>query len=223
MSSSLGLTPEVVAYLGEVNPPEHPALTRCREETAKMPNAQMQISPEQGAFMQVIARMTKAQRAFEVGVFTGYSSLATMLAMREMYGDQAHLLACDVSDEYTSKARHYWKEAGVAHLIDLQIRPANETLDQRLAAGEEGKYDLGFIDADKSSYDGYYERGLKLLKRGGVMLFDNMLWSGRVAHPEKMTPDTAALRDLAFKVKNDARVHAAMTSIGDGVLMCIKK
>ena len=223
MSTSLGLTPDVVAYLGEVNPPEHPALTRCREETAKLANAQMQISPEQGAFMQIVARMTKAQRAFEIGVFTGYSSLATVLAMRDMYGDQAHLLACDVSDEYTSKARRYWKEAGVAHLIDLQIRPANETLDQRLAAGEEGKFDLGFVDADKTSYDGYYERGLKLLKRGGVMLFDNMLWSGRVAHPENMTPDTAALRELAFKAKNDPRMHAAMTSIGDGVLMCIKK
>lgn len=223
MSTSLGLSPEVVAYLGEVNPPEHPALTRCREETAKLPNAMMQISPEQGAFMQVIARMTNAQRAFEIGVFTGYSSLATMLAMRDMFGDQAHLLACDVSEEYTSKARHYWKEANVAHLIDLQIRPANETLDQRLAAGEEGKFDLGFIDADKSAYDGYYERGLRLLRRGGVMLFDNMLWSGRVAHPENMTPDTAALRDLAFKARNDDRVHVAMTSIGDGVLMCIKK
>lgn len=223
MSTSLGLTPDVVAYLGEVNPPEHPALTRCREDTAKLPNAQMQISPEQGAFMAVVARMTKAQRAFEIGVFTGYSSLATVLAMRDMYGDHAHLLACDVSEEYTSKARHYWKEAGVAHLIDLQIRPANETLDQRLAAGEDGKFDLGFIDADKTSYDGYYERGLKLLRRGGVMLFDNMLWSGRVAHPENMTPDTAALRELAFKAKNDKRVHAAMTSIGDGVLMCIKK
>lgn len=223
MSTSLGLTPEVVHYLGEVNPPEHPALTRCREETAKLPNAMMQISPEQGAFMQVIARMTQARRAFEIGVFTGYSSLATMLAMRDMYGDDAHLLACDVSEEYTSKARHYWKEAGIAHLIDLQIRPANETLDQRLAAGEEGKFDLGFVDADKAAYDGYYERGLKLLRRGGVMLFDNMLWSGRVAHPENMTPDTAALRDLAFKAKNDDRVHVAMTSIGDGVLMCIKK
>jgi caffeoyl-CoA O-methyltransferase len=223
MSTSLGLTPEVVHYLAEVNPPEHPALTRCREETAKLPNAMMQISPEQGAFMQIIARLVKAQRAFEVGVFTGYSSLATMLAMRDMFGDHAHLLACDVSEEYTSKARHYWKEAGVAHLIDLQIRPANETLDQRLAAGEEGKFDLGFVDADKTSYDGYYERGLKLLRRGGVLLFDNVLWSGRVAHPENMTPDTAALRELGFKVKNDPRVHAAMTSVGDGVLMCIKK
>ena len=223
MSTSLGLSAEVVAYLGEVNPPEHPALTRCREETAKLPNAVMQISPEQGAFMQLIARLTKARRAFEIGVFTGYSSLATVLAMRDMYGDQAHLLACDVSEEYTAKARHYWKEAGVAHLIDLQIRPANETLDQRLVAGEEGKFDLGFVDADKSAYDGYYERGIKLLKRGGVMLFDNVLWSGRVAHPENMTPDTAALRGLAFKAKNDPRIHVAVTSIGDGVLMCIKK
>jgi caffeoyl-CoA O-methyltransferase len=223
MSSSLGLTPDVVAYLGEVNPPEHPALARCREETAKMPNAMMQISPEQGAFMQVIARMAKAQRAFEIGVFTGYSSLATMLAMHDMFGEHAHLLACDVSEEYTSRARHYWKEAGIADLIDLQIRPANETLDARLAAGEAGTFDLGFVDADKSAYDGYYERGLQLLKRGGVMLFDNMLWSGRVAQPKDMTADTAALRDLAFKAKNDPRVHAAMTSIGDGVLMCIKK
>jgi caffeoyl-CoA O-methyltransferase len=173
--------------------------------------------------MQMIARLTKAQRAFEIGVFTGYSSLATVLAMRDMYGDQARLLACDVSEQYTAKARHYWKEAGIAHLIDLEIKPANETLDEQLAAGEAGKFDLGFIDADKTAYDGYYERGLKLLKRGGVMLFDNMLWSGRVAHPENMTSDTAALRDLAFKVKNDPRVHAAMTSIGDGVLMCIKK
>jgi len=223
MSSSLGLSADVVRYLGEVNPGEHPALARCREETQKLANAQMQISPEQGAFMQIIARLAKAQRAFEVGVFTGYSSLATMLAMRDMFGEKAHLLACDVSEEYTSHARGYWKEAGVAHLIDLQIRPANETLDQRLAAGEEGAFDMGFIDADKTAYDGYYERGLKLLKRGGVMLFDNMLWSGRVAHPENMSSDTAALRDLAFKAKNDPRVHAAMTSIGDGVLMCIKK
>src|SRR5262245_38485214 len=108
MSSSLGLTADVVHYLAEVNPPEHPALTRCREETAKLPNAMMQISPEQGAFMQAIARLAKAQRTFEIGVFTGYSSLATMLAMHEMFGDHAHLLACDVSEEYTSKARHYW-------------------------------------------------------------------------------------------------------------------
>jgi O-methyltransferase len=223
MSSSLGLSADVVHYLGEVNPGEHPALRRCREQTQKLANGQMQISPEQGAFMQMIARLAKAQRAFEVGVFTGYSSLATMLAMRDMFGEQALLLACDVSQEYTSHALGYWKEAGVAHLIDLQIRPANETLDQRLAAGEEGAFDMGFIDADKTAYDGYYERGLRLLKRGGIMLFDNMLWSGRVAHPENMSSDTAALRDLAFKVKNDPRVHAAMTSIGDGVLMCIKK
>jgi predicted O-methyltransferase YrrM len=223
MSTSLGLDADVVAYLGEVNPLEHPALARCREETARLANAQMQISPEQGAFMAMIARMMRAKRAFEIGVFTGYSSLATMLAMHDMYGDQARLLACDVSQEYTAKAQHYWKEAGVAHLIDLQIRPANETLDQRLAAGEAGQYDLGFIDADKTAYDGYYERGLNLLKRNGVMLFDNMLWSGRVAHPKDMSADTSALRDLAFKARNDARVHVAMTSVGDGVLMCIKK
>jgi caffeoyl-CoA O-methyltransferase len=223
MSSSFGLAPEIIAYLGEVNPPEHRALARCREETAKRPEAQMQISPEQGAFMQTIVRLTRAQRAFEVGVFTGYSALATVLAMRDVHGDQVQLLACDVSEDYTAHARRYWKEAGVAHLIDLQIRPADQTLDQRLAAGDAGQFDLGFIDADKQGYDGYYERGLKLLKRGGVLLFDNMLWSGQVAYPENMTPDTAALRALAFKAKNDPRVDAAMTSIGDGVLICIKR
>jgi caffeoyl-CoA O-methyltransferase len=223
MSTSFGLSPDVVAYLREVNPAEHPVLTRCREETAKLPNAQMQISSEQGAFMQVIARMIGAKRAFEVGVFTGYSSLAVTLAMKDMHGASAHLLACDVSEEYTAKARGYWKAAGVDGVIDLQIRPATETLDQRIAAGESGGFDLGFIDADKSAYDSYYERGLELLRPGGVMLFDNVLWSGRVAQPQNMTPDTAALRALAFKVKDDARVHAAMTSIGDGVLICIKK
>jgi caffeoyl-CoA O-methyltransferase len=218
MSSSLGLSPELVRYLAQSNPPEHPALTRCREETRALPMAQMQISAEQGAFMQTIVRMLNAKSAFEVGVFTGYSALATALTMKELHPVGAKLLACDVNEEWTTKARDYWREAQVDEVIDLVLAPATQTLDARIAAGEGGQYDFGFIDADKTGYDAYYERGLQLLRQGGAMLFDNVLWSGRVADPADTTPDTSALRALAQKAKADARVHAAMTNIGDGVL-----
>ena len=223
MSSSLGLTPEIVRYLAHVNQPEHPALTRCREETARMPNAQMQISAEQGAFMQTIVRMLNAKRAFEIGVFTGYSSTATALTMKEQNPIGARLLACDISEEWTTKARDYWREAQVDDVIELVIAPATQTLDARITAGEGGQYDLGFIDADKTGYDDYYERGLTLLRKGGVMLFDNVLWSGRVADPADTSADTSALRALAQKAKSDTRVHAAMTNIGDGLLICVKR
>lgn len=223
MSSSLGLTPDIIRYLAEVNPPEHPVLQKCREETRAMSNAGMQISAEQGAFMQMIARLTNAKRAFEVGVFTGYSSLAVALAMQERHGREAFLLACDVNEDWTGKARSYWREAGVDGIIDLSIAPANDTLDKRLQAREEGSYDLGFVDADKTGYDGYYERGLRLLRKGGVMLFDNVLWSGSVADPANQRPDTVALRALAHKARADERVHAAMIAVGDGLLMVIKK
>lgn len=205
MSTSLGLTPEVVRYLAEVNPPEHPVLTQCRAETRSLPMAGMQISAEQGAFMALLARLTGAKRAFEVGVFTGYSSLAVMLAMQDVHGRDAYLLACDVSEEWTAKARSYWRAAGVDGQIDLKIAPAVETLDARIKAGESGSYDLGFIDADKPAYDAYYERGLQLLRTGGVMLFDNVLWSGRVADPGSTDESTTALRALAHNSRRCAR------------------
>jgi caffeoyl-CoA O-methyltransferase len=223
MSSSLGLSPELVRYLAQTNPPEHPALVRCREETQAMPMARMQISAEQGAFMQVIARMLNARRAFEVGVFTGYSALAAALTMKELHPVGAKLLACDVNEEWTTKARGYWREAQVDDVIELVLAPAADTLGARIAAGEAGRYDFGFIDADKTGYDAYYERGLQLLRPGGVMLFDNMLWSGRVADPADTSADTSALRALAHKARADARVHSVMTGIGDGVLICVKK
>lgn len=223
MSSSFGLTAQVVRYLADVNPAEHPALKRSREETQALPMARMQISAEQGAFMQSVAHMIRAKRAFEVGVFTGYSALATTLALKEMHPIGAHLLACDVSEEWTTKARAYWRDAEVDDIIDLKIAPAVETLDAAIAAGQGGTFDMSFVDADKTSYDAYYERGLTLLRPGGVMLFDNVLWSGRVADPADTTPDTSALRALAHKARADTRVHAAMTSIGDGVLICVKK
>jgi O-methyltransferase len=135
----------------------------------------------------------------------------------------AKLLACDVSEEWTTKARDYWRQAQVDDVIELVLAPATQTLDARIAAGEGGQYDFGFIDADKTGYDSYYERGLQLLRKGGAMLFDNMLWSGRVADAADTTPDTSALRALAHNAKADAGVHAAMTNIGDGVLICVKK
>lgn len=223
MSSSLGLSPELVAYLARANPPEHPALARCREDMIGHEQASMQISAEQGAFMALLARMISAKRAFEVGVFTGYSALAVALALKDMHPFGAHLLACDISVEWTTKARAYWREAGVDDLIELKLAPAEETLRARLAAGQGGSYDFGFIDADKTGYDAYYEAGLELLRPGGVMLFDNVLWSGRVADPADTSEDTTALRALAAKARADSRVHAAMTNIGDGLLICIKR
>jgi caffeoyl-CoA O-methyltransferase len=167
--------------------------------------------------------MLNARRAFEVGVFTGYSSTATALTMKELHPVGAKLLACDISEEWTTKARDYWREAQVDDVIELALAPASHTLDARIAAGEGGQYDFGFVDADKTGYDAYYERGLELLRRGGAMLFDNVLWSGRVADPADTSADTSALRALAQKAKSDARVHAAMTNIGDGLLLCVKK
>jgi len=223
MSTSLGLSPQLVDYLARANPPEHPVLTRCREETAALPQAMMQISAEQGAFMQLVARMVAAKRTFEIGVFTGYSSTAIALALKDMHGAAARLLACDVSEEWTARASDYWRAAGVSDIVELKLAPATETLDARLAAGEAGAYDFGFVDADKTGYDAYYEAGLKLLRPGGIMLFDNVLWSGAVADPANDWPDTVALRALALKVRDDPRVHAAMTNIGDGLLICQKR
>lgn len=224
MSTSLGLSPELIAYLARANPPEHPALARCRSETAALgPIARMQISAEQGALMQWLVRLLDIRRIVEVGVFTGYSSLAMALAMRDAGRSDGRILACDVSAEWTAVARSVWAEAGVSGMIDLQLRPAVETLDAALAAGGAGASDLAFIDADKTSYGIYYERCLALLRAGGVLVVDNVLWSGRVADPSNAEADTAALRALADKVRADARVDAVMTAVGDGLLLCRKR
>ena len=222
MSTSIALPPQVVQYLADVNPPEHPVLKRCREETKALPMARMQVSAEQGAFMAMLVGMISARRAFEIGVFTGYSSLAVALAMKER-GPGGRLLACDINEDWTAKARLYWREAGVDGMIDLAIAPGVETLDRRIAAREAGTYDFGFIDADKTGYDAYYDRGLTLLRPGGIMLFDNVLWSGRVADASDNTEDTVALRNLVLKARADERVHSVMTSIGDGLLICMKR
>jgi len=197
---------------------EHPAQVALREATKDHPHAGMQIGPEQGQFMALLARILGARRAIEIGVFTGYSALTVALALP----DGGYLLACDVSDEYTRIGKPYWQAAGVAHRIDLRIGPALQTLDARLAAGEAGTYDFAFIDADKTAYDAYYERCLELVRQGGVIAIDNVLWSGSVARPAK-TADTKALQALNDKLHRDERVDLSLLPIGDGLTLARKR
>jgi caffeoyl-CoA O-methyltransferase len=201
---------------------EHPELAKLREATATHPRAGMQISPEQGALLQVLVKLTGARRTIEIGVFTGYSALAVALALPP----DGSILACDISDEFTRVGRPYWERAGVADKIDLVLEPALHTLDARLAMGEGGRYDFAFIDADKASYDGYYERCLNLLRAGGLIAIDNTLWSGRVAAETvdaTADPDTAALQWLNAKLQRDERVDLALLPIGDGLTLARKR
>ncbi len=197
---------------------EHPAQAGLREATRALPNAGMQIGPDQAQFMALLVRLLGARRAIEVGVFTGYSALSVALALPS----DGTLLACDVSDAYTRVGRPFWEQAGVAHKIDLKLAPAIETLDARLAAGEVGSYDFAFIDADKSNYDGYYERCLALLRAGGLITIDNVLWGGAVARPAS-DADTKALQALNAKLHGDERIDLSMVPIGDGVTLARKR
>jgi O-methyltransferase len=225
MSRSISLDETLTAYVRNANRAEHPALKECRLATDAMGDvSRMQISPEQGSFLQLCARLVNAKTAVEVGVFTGYSALATALAMKDMHGQSARLYGCDISEEYTDRALPFWAEAGVSDLIELHIGDARQTLGA-LKAKIGGQADMIFIDADKTGYDAYYEAGLDMLRPGGLFLFDNVLWSGDVADPAKVLedPDTAALKALADKIRDDDRVDMAFTSIGDGILMAVKR
>ena len=215
---NVNLDERLYAYLQEHSLREHPVLRELREATAGMRHSGMQISPEQGQFMALLVRILNARFTLEIGVFTGYSALAVALAMPE----DGRLLACDISDEYTRVGRPFWDQAGVAGKIDLQLGPALATLDARIAAGEAGRYDFAFIDADKASYDAYYERCLLLLRQGGLIAIDNVLWGGSVARPAK-DADTAALQALNTKIHADQRVDMAMLPIGDGVTLARKR
>jgi caffeoyl-CoA O-methyltransferase len=197
---------------------EHPAQTALREATRTLPRAGMQIGPEQAQFMAMLVRLVGARRAIEVGVFTGYSALSVALALPA----DGYLLACDVSDAYTRVGRPFWQQAGVAHRIDLRLAPAVETLDAQLAGGEAGRFDFAFIDADKSSYDAYYERCLTLLRPGGLIAIDNVLWGGAVARPAS-DADTVALQKLNAKLHGDERVDVSIVPIGDGVTLARKR
>jgi predicted O-methyltransferase YrrM len=197
---------------------EHPVLAALREETRKQRYAGMQIGADQGALMALLVKLIGARRTIEVGVFTGYSALAVALALP----DDGHILACDISEQYTRIARTFWERAGVAEKITLALAPAQQTLDARLAAGEAGGYDFAFIDADKTGYDAYYERCLTLLRSNGLIAIDNVLWAGEVAKRSR-DPDTVALQALNAKIVRDERVDMAMLPIGDGVTLVRKR
>jgi len=215
---SLGLEQNLYDYLLSVSLREADILTQLRQETAQMPMSQMQISPEQGQFMALLVKLIGAKKTLEVGVFTGYSSLVVALALPA----DGKIVACDVSEEYTSIARRYWQEAGVADKIDLHIAPALETLDNLLTTGETGTFDFAFIDADKGNYDNYYERCLELIRPGGLIAIDNVLWSGKVADTEIQDNQTNKIRALNRKLHEDSRVTLSLVPIADGLTLAIK-
>ena len=198
---------------------EPPVLRRLREETSQLPQHNMQISPEQGQFMQMLIRLMGAKRCVEVGVFTGYSSLAVALALPA----DGLLIACDISEEYTSIAKRYWSEAGVADRIELKLGPALQTLDSLLASGRTESCDFAFIDADKTNYAHYYERLLKLLRPGGLIAVDNVLWSGKVIDDTDQSADTSAIRAFNQAIHLDERVDVSLVPIGDGLTLIRKR
>jgi predicted O-methyltransferase YrrM len=215
---TLGLEQNLYDYLLSVSLRESTILTQLRQETAQMPRSIMQISPEQGQFMALLVKLIGAKKTLEIGVFTGYSSLVVALALPA----DGKIVACDVSEEYTSVARRYWQQAGVADKIDLHIAPALETLDKLLTAGEAGSFDFAFIDADKGNYDNYYERCLELIRPGGLIAIDNVLWSGKVAETEIQDNQTNKIRALNRKLHQDSRITLSLVPIADGLTLAMK-
>ena len=218
-NKSIGISDELAAYVVRMGAREPAVLARLREETATLPQHGMQIAPEQGAFLAMLVELTGARRCIEVGTFTGYSSTAVALALPE----DGRIVCCDVSEEWTSMARRYWSEAGVADRVDLRIGPAAQTLDGMLAAGEEASYDFAFVDADKTGYDGYYELLLRLVRPGGLIVFDNTLWQGRVIDDDVDDADTVALRALNTKLAEDERVSLCLLPVADGVTLARRR
>jgi predicted O-methyltransferase YrrM len=212
-AKSIGLPDELHAYLLRVGVREPDVLRRLREHTASIPQHNMQIAPEQGAFMGLLAELTGARRCLEIGTFTGYSALAVALRLPP----DGHIVCCDVSEEWTSVARRFWAEAGVAGRIDLRLAPALETLDALLADGAGDSFDFAFVDADKANYRYYFERLMQLVRPGGVMLFDNVLWSGRVIDAAADDEDTRAIREINRVLAADDRIDLVMLPVADGL------
>ncbi len=218
MNSKSFLVPDkIYDYILKTTLRETPVQRELRERTATMPQARMQTGPDQLQFMQVLVRAIGARRCIEVGVYTGASALAVALAIP----DDGKIVACDVSEEYTAIAREFWQQAGVANKIDLRLAPGEETLNVLLA--QQSVYDFAYIDADKTNYDAYYELVLRLLRPGGVIAIDNVLWGGDVADPAESDPDTVALRKLNAKIGRDERVDASLLTIGDGLSIVRKR
>lgn len=215
----LDLTPKLQDYVLSVSLRETKLMARLREETAKMPGAGMQIPPIQGQFLAFLVSLIGARRGIEIGTFTGYSALWVASALPE----DGKLICCDVNEKTTAVARRYWKEAGVDRKIELRLAPALDTLKTLLASGGAGTFDYVFVDADKENYDAYYERALELVRTGGLIVFDNMLWGGAVADGRKRDPDTMALKALNAKLHKDRRIDLSLLYIGDGVTLARKR
>lgn len=218
-TTTLNLDDDLYHYFQSVAFRELPVLAELRAQTQQMEHRNMQIAPEQGAFMAMLVKLTGARRIIEIGTFTGYSALSMALALPE----GGELLALDINQDWTAVAQKYWRQAGVADKITLHIAPAQETLNSLLSNGESAQFDLMFIDADKTGYDGYYELGLKLLRPGGIMLFDNVLWGGAVADSEAQDADSVALRELNAKLHADERIDLSMIPIADGLTLARKR
>jgi predicted O-methyltransferase YrrM len=216
---SISLDNQLYNYLLSVSLREPEILEKLRQETANHPRGGMQISPEQGQFMRLLVQLIGAKKTLEVGVFTGYSSLSVALALP----DDGKIIACDVSEEFTAIARRYWQQAGVSDKIDLHLAPALETLDQLLATGQAETFDFAFIDADKENYDGYYERSLQLVRPGGLIAIDNVLWSGQVADLQYQDEETQAIRAINEKLHHDERVTISLVPIADGLTLALKR
>jgi caffeoyl-CoA O-methyltransferase len=208
------LTDALYDYVVSMGSRETRVQRELREETQKLPMGQMQIGPDQAALMQVLVRILGAKRCIEIGTFTGYSALAVALALPA----SGKIICCDVSEEWTSIGRRYWKKAGVAAKIDLRLGPAVETL-----KAVKGRFDFAFIDADKPNYWNYYQRCLQLIRKGGLIAVDNTLWGGSVIDPEKQSESTQALREFNERVAKDRRVDIALVPIGDGLTLAVKR
>lgn len=215
MARSLGLSEDLYGYVLEVGTRLAPAQQGLRDATRGMKGAGMQIGADQGQFMGFLIKALGVRRALEVGTFTGYSALSVAMALPP----DGRLVCCDISAEYPAVGKPFWDEAGIAGKIDLRIGPAVATLDGLIAQGGADSFDFAFIDADKSNYDAYYERCLVLVRQGGVIAVDNVLWSGAVIDPEKNSEDTQALRALNRKLHADQRVDLSMLAIGDGLTL----
>lgn len=216
---SLGLDSQIYNYLLSVSLREAEVLNKLRAVTNLHRASVMQISPDQGQFMAMLIKLMGAKKTIDIGVFTGYSSLAVALALPE----DGKVIACDCDPESTAIARRFWEEAGVEHKIDFQLAPALDTLDRLIAEGQSGSFDFVFIDADKRNYPNYYERALTLLRSGGLIAVDNVLWFGRVVDPEDTDKRTLAIREFNQKIHQDERVFVSMLSIADGLTLALKR
>lgn len=216
---TLNLDDDLYRYLLDVSLRETPLLKRLRDETAQLANAQWQIAPEQGQFMALLVRLTGARRIIEVGTFTGYSALCMAQAMP----DDGRMICCDIPGDYNATAERYWREAGLAERIEQRLAPALDSLAALEAEGRAGSFELIFIDADKANYPAYFEHALRLLRQGGLILFDNTLWSGRVLEQNPDSADTRAIQALNRMLKDDARIDLSLLPLGDGLSLCRKR